>query len=398
MRVAVAITASTFASTLHLLPRCVAFAPPHVRNGKRSPPTTNGGDRDVHLAPCRICRSTPRRYISSSSLDGNGDGADVDGGGIVVVGDVKNSSSSSSPAPRRLALYNSLTRTKSQLIPLNPPLVTMYTCGPTVYDHAHVGNFRAFLTYDVLKRALTYLGYDVDHICNLTDVDDKIIKRCDREGMTLLELTRKFENKFFDDLDALNIVRAREYPRATDHIMEMAEFILDLEGNGLAYQSDEGSWYFSVSKKEGYGTRLVQLDPDQLKKGASSETGGGGSQRGALDADEYDAEKEGVRDFCLWKAYKPGFDREDATWDPVVALGDGATRNIGRGRPGWHLECSAMARKYLGNTIDLHAGGVDLKFPHHENEIAQSEVRHYFFVRRLISCRIVCLLRRENDD
>ena len=279
---------------------------------------------------------------------------------------------------RQLTLYNSLTRTKSPFIPQsNNEHVTMYTCGPTVYDSAHVGNFRAFLTYDILKRVLTYLGYNVDHICNLTDVDDKIIKRCDREGVTLLELTRKFEGKFFDDLEALNIVKAREYPRATDHIDEMAQFIIDLERNGLAYQSDEGSWYFSVGRKEGYGTRLVQLNPDQLKKGASSETGGGGTQRSVsgmvMDADEYDAEKEGVRDFCLWKAYKPEFDREDATWDPTVTLDDGTTRNVGKGRPGWHLECSAMSRKYLGNTIDLHAGGIDLKFPHHENEIAQSE-------------------------
>ena len=229
---------------------------------------------------------------------------------------------------RQLTLYNSLTRTKSPFIPQsNNEHVTMYTCGPTVYDSAHVGNFRAFLTYDILKRVLTYLGYNVDHICNLTDVDDKIIKRCDREGVTLLELTRKFEGKFFDDLEALNIVKAREYPRATDHIDEMAQFIIDLERNGLAYQSDEGSWYFSVGSKEGYGTRLVQLNPDQLKKGAS-----------VMDADEYDAEKEGVRDFCLWKAYKPEFDREDATWDPAVTLDDGTTRNVGKGRPGWHLE------------------------------------------------------------
>jgi cysteinyl-tRNA synthetase len=382
MRVAIAVTTSTFASTLLLLPRCVAFVPPpHTRDAKKWSQATNGASRDPSLGPCRICRSLRRYIISSSSLDGNGDGAEVDGSGTVV--------SDATSTPRRLALYNSLTRTKSPLMPLNSPHVTMYTCGPTVYDHAHVGNFRAFLTYDVLKRVLTYLGYYVDHICNLTDVDDKIIKRCDREGMTLLELTRKFEKKFFDDLDALNIVRAKAYPRATDHIQEMAGFIIDLENNGLAYQSDEGSWYFAVSKKEGYGTRLVQLDPDQLKKGASAETGGGGSQRGALDADEYDAEKEGVRDFCLWKAYKPGFDREDATWDPVVELGDGITRNIGRGRPGWHLECSAMARKYLGDTIDLHAGGVDLKFPHHENEIAQSEVSHFFVTQRYISCLIV---------
>ncbi|KAL9185276.1 hypothetical protein ACHAXT_003053 [Thalassiosira profunda] len=283
-----------------------------------------------------------------------------------------NSSENDTPSLRKLTLYNSLTRTKTPFVPQSSPAVTMYTCGPTVYDSAHVGNFRAFLTYDVLKRVLSYLGYDVDHICNLTDVDDKIIKRCDREGVSLLELTRKFEGKFFEDLEALNIVKARAYPRATDHIGEMAKLILDLERNGLAYQSEEGSWYFSVGKKEGYGTRLVQLDPEQLKKGASSETGGGGAQRG-MDADEYDADKEGVRDFCLWKAYKPEFDREDATWDPVVELEDGETKSIGRGRPGWHLECSAMARKYLGDTIDLHAGGIDLKFPHHENEIAQSE-------------------------
>lgn len=206
----------------------------------------------------------------------------------------------------------------------------------------------------------------------MTDVDDKIINKCNAESISLKELTDKYANAFFDDLEALNIVKARAYPRATEHIDEMARVIFDLEKNGLAYQSEEGSWYFAVSKKEGYGTNLVQLDPDQLKKGASSTTGGGGAQRSAsgmaLDADEYDAEKEGVRDFCLWKAYKPEFDREDATWDPVID-----NRSIGKGRPGWHLECSAMARKFLGPTIDLHAGGIDLKFPHHENEIAQSE-------------------------
>jgi len=266
----------------------------------------------------------------------------------------------------------------------------MYTCGPTVYDSAHVGNFRAFLTYDVLKRTLLYLGYTVDHICNLTDVDDKIIKKCNVEQISLRELTTKYTNAFFDDLEALNILKAREYPRATEHIDEMAKLILDLEQNDLAYQSEEGSWYFNVGKKEGYGTKLVQLNPDQLLKGASSTTGGGGTVRATatgnngvanLDADEYDAEKEGVRDFCLWKAYKPEFDREDATWDPIVEVvttNNGGekvvhTRHIGKGRPGWHLECSAMARKYLGPTIDLHAGGIDLKFPHHENEIAQSE-------------------------
>ena len=267
-----------------------------------------------------------------------------------------------------LKLYNSLTRTKDPMIPLTPPKISMYTCGPTVYDSAHVGNFRAFLTYDILKRVLLYLGYQVEHVCNLTDVDDKIIKRCGEQNISLKELTRKYEQLFFDDLDALNIVKANAYPRATDHIDEMARLIFDLEEKGLAYQSDEGSWYFSVDKKEGYGTKLVQLDPGEMKK-----TGMAGSQRGMMDADEYDSEKEGVRDFCLWKAYKPEFDRDDALWDPIVKMEDGSTKNIGKGRPGWHLECSAMARKYLGNTIDLHAGGIDLKFPHHENEIAQSE-------------------------
>ncbi|KAL7449781.1 hypothetical protein ACHAWC_002758 [Mediolabrus comicus] len=284
---------------------------------------------------------------------------------------------------KQLHLYNSLTRSKTPFEPLSPPHVSMYTCGPTVYDSAHVGNFRAFLTYDILKRTLLYLGYTVTHICNLTDVDDKIIKRCNEQNISLRELTNKYTKTFFTDLQALNIIMANEYPRATDHIDEMAQFIIDLEMNGLAYQSNEGSWYFSVSKKAGYGTKLVQLNVSQMLKGASSTTGGGGSVAN-LDADEYDAEKEGVRDFCLWKAPKVGFDRDDATWDPVVEIvkqssSDDTTtttieqRNIGKGRPGWHLECSAMARKYLGNTIDLHAGGIDLKFPHHENEIAQSE-------------------------
>ena len=259
---------------------------------------------------------------------------------------------------RKISLYNSLSRTKEPFKPLDESKVTMYTCGPTVYDFAHVGNFRAFLTYDVLKRALLYLGYDVDHICNLTDVDDKIIARCDREDVGLIELTRKFEGLFLDDLDALNIIRAREYPRATDHIPEMVQLIKDLEERGLAYQSEEGSWYFNVGAKEGYGQRLVQLDIDKMQSGAS----GAGSKRGT-DADEYDADKVGVRDFALWKAFKPDFDRDDATWDT----------EIGRGRPGWHLECSAMAKRYLGETIDIHCGGIDLKFPHHENEIAQSE-------------------------
>lgn len=265
---------------------------------------------------------------------------------------------------RKISLFNSLSLKKEPFIPILSEKVSMYTCGPTVYDYAHVGNFRAFLTYDVLKRTLSYFGYNVDHICNLTDVDDKIIAKCSREDVGLIELTRKFEEKFMDDLMALNIIPARDYPRATEHIDEMVELIQELEGKGLAYQSEEGSWYFNVAKKEGYGQQLVNLDVSSMKKGASGEAG---AQRNTdeddNDADEYDADKVGVRDFALWKAYKPKFDREDAIWDT----------KIGKGRPGWHLECSAMARKYLGDSIDVHCGGIDLKFPHHENEIAQSE-------------------------
>jgi cysteinyl-tRNA synthetase len=268
----------------------------------------------------------------------------------------------------KLTLYNSLTRGKEPFNTIEPNKVSMYTCGPTVYDYAHVGNFRAFLTYDVLKRTLSYFGYDVDHICNLTDVDDKIIKKCNVESKSLLEITRKFEDLFMDDLHALNIIPARKYPRATEHIGEMVTLIQELADVGLAYQSEEGSWYFNVAKKEGYGQQLVNLDVSNMKSNAS---GVAGAQRASadsdsdddLDADEYDADKVGVRDFALWKAYKPQFDREDAIWET----------DIGKGRPGWHLECSAMARKYLGDTIDIHCGGIDLKFPHHENEIAQSE-------------------------
>jgi cysteinyl-tRNA synthetase len=271
-----------------------------------------------------------------------------------------------------LKLYNSLTRSKEPFQSIQPNTVSMYTCGPTVYDYAHVGNFRAFLTYDIIKRTLSYFGYNVDHICNLTDVDDKIIKKCTIENKSLLEITRKYEELFLDDLHALNIIPARCYPRATEHIDEMVSLIQDLEEKGLAYQSEEGSWYFNVAKKEGYGQQLVNLDVNNMKSNAS---GLAGAQRTTetsntttsddddIDADEYDADKVGVRDFALWKAYKPNFDREDAIWNTP----------IGKGRPGWHLECSAMAKKYLGESIDIHCGGIDLKFPHHENEIAQSE-------------------------
>mmetsp|Transcript_2311 Transcript_2311/g.3244 ORF Transcript_2311/g.3244 Transcript_2311/m.3244 type:complete len:432 (-) Transcript_2311:623-1918(-) len=254
-----------------------------------------------------------------------------------------------SDAAEKLVIFNSLERQKTKFETLIPGQVSMYTCGPTVYDSAHVGNFRAFLTYDVLKRALLYLGYTVQHICNLTDVDDKIIQKCDSTNTDAKTLTRKYEKAFMDDLDALNIIRADKYPRATEHIDEMVEMIQMLEGNGLAYQTPEGSWYFAVNKQEGYGKQLVNLEFDDMEA----------TER----VSEEQEQKQYEFDFCLWKAYKPGIDRDDMTWETP----------LGKGRPGWHLECSAMARKYLGDTIDVHCGGVDLRFPHHENEIAQSE-------------------------
>jgi len=230
----------------------------------------------------------------------------------------------------------------------------MYTCGPTVYDYAHVGNFRAFLTYDLIKRVLLYFGYDVTHICNLTDVDDKIINRANeneiKEGQ-ISELTLMYEGFFFQDLKALNVILANNYPRATEHIKEMMDMILELADKDLAYETDDGSWYFSTSNQEGYGKQLVQLNTEEMK--VSAESVGNDMKRN-------------VRDFALWKAFKENNDREDASWEEPG--------KIKKGRPGWHLECSAMARKYLGDeTIDIHCGGCDLQFPHHENEIAQSE-------------------------
>mmetsp|Transcript_18418 Transcript_18418/g.51390 ORF Transcript_18418/g.51390 Transcript_18418/m.51390 type:complete len:593 (-) Transcript_18418:277-2055(-) len=254
-----------------------------------------------------------------------------------------------------LMLFNTKSRSKELFQTIVPNKVSMYTCGPTVYDFAHVGNFRAFLTYDLVKRVLTYFGYDVEHICNLTDVDDKIINRANEQNLAIgkiTDLTQKFENHFFDDLKALNVVLADNYPRATEHIPEMMEMILQLAEKGLAYETEDGSWYFATSKKEGYGEQLVQLKKDEMES-QQDETAVGTDM------------KQDPRDFALWKAFKSP-DREDASWEHP----DG---KIQKGRPGWHLECSAMSRKYLGDTIDLHGGGCDLQFPHHENEIAQSE-------------------------
>jgi len=256
----------------------------------------------------------------------------------------------------KLMLFNTKSRSKEPFKSIVPNKVTMYTCGPTVYDYAHVGNFRAFLTYDLVKRVLMYFGYDIDHICNLTDVDDKIINRANEQELEngkISDLTLKFENYFFDDLKALNVVLANRYPRATEHIPEMMDMILELAEKDLAYEAEDGSWYFATANKDGYGEQLVKLNKDEMESQQDENAVGTDMKRDS-------------RDFALWKVFKEDADREDASWTHPEG-------KIKKGRPGWHLECSAMARKYLGDTIDIHGGGCDLQFPHHENEIAQSE-------------------------
>lgn len=249
-----------------------------------------------------------------------------------------------------LKLFNTLSREKEVFTSLEPKVVRFYSCGPTVYDYAHIGNFRAFLSYDLLKRWLLYRGYNVRHVMNLTDVDDKIIKKVNELGCTAKELTDKYTDAFFKDLEQLNILPADSYPRATDHIDDIENVIKSLADRGYAYEKD-GSTYFSVSRFENYG-RLAKLQ-------TKNETKNGPLLDNTTDNDEY--EKEDVRDFALWKAYKE--QDQKVVWDT----------KLGRGRPGWHIECTCMALKYLGETLDIHAGGKDLVFPHHENEIAQSE-------------------------
>ena len=269
-----------------------------------------------------------------------------------------------------LFLFNSKSRSKERFETIIPNKVSMYTCGPTVYDYAHVGNFRAFLTYDLIKRVLLYFGYDVTHVCNLTDVDDKIINRANEMGMaegSISELTQRYENYFFQDLKALNVILANNYPRATEHVPEMMEMILQLADKNLAYETNDGSWYFATSNQEGYGTHLVQLNADEMNDSSSGNNSDNNNNNNSnIESVVGDDTKRNFQDFALWKAYKENIDRDDASWtDP--------SGRIRKGRPGWHIECSAMARKYLGDTIDVHGGGCDLQFPHHENEIAQSE-------------------------
>ena len=253
-----------------------------------------------------------------------------------------------------LKIYNTLNRRIEELIPGgvrrdNPqdyPVVTIYACGPTVYSYAHIGNFRTFVFNDFVRRYLKFRGFSVNHAMNITDVDDKTIKGAAAEGVSLEEYTQKYTKIFFEDLRALNIEPVEHNPKATESIQEIIDILEKIDKAGMLYEKD-GSLYFNISKFAEYG-KLSMLDKREIKPGIS------------FDADEY--EKEDVRDFALWKAQKEG----EPFWETPY----------GQGRPGWHIECSAMIRKIFGTTIDIHIGGVDLIFPHHENEIAQSEAAY----------------------
>ncbi|MBV9608892.1 MAG: cysteine--tRNA ligase [Acidobacteria bacterium] len=245
------------------------------------------------------------------------------------------------PAPH---FFNTLSGQVEEFHPGEDRLVRMYSCGPTVYDYGHIGNFRTFVFVDILRRFLKQSGYRLQHVMNITDVDDKIIRNAGKQGMPIQQYTAKYEKAFLEDMETLNLERPEKLVRATEHIPEMAEFIAELVEKGYAYRADDGSYYFRIAKFPGYG-KLSKKDFEGMEDGAR------------VDVDEY--EKDSARDFALWKAPKP----EEANWDT----------KIGPGRPGWHIECSVMAREFLGDTLDIHLGGEDLVFPHHENEIAQSE-------------------------
>jgi cysteinyl-tRNA synthetase len=260
-----------------------------------------------------------------------------------------------------LQLYNTLSGRVEPFQTLTTDEVRMYSCGPTVYDYGHIGNFRTFVAVDVLHRFLRQSGYKVRYVMNITDVDDKIIRNAARDGVSVKQYTAKYEKAFLEDSAALNIDRPI-LVRATDHIEEMAKFIAALVQKGFAYRTEDGSYYFRIAKFSEYG-KLSKKDFAGMEDGAR------------VDVDEY--EKDSARDFALWKAPKPG----EASWET----------SIGPGRPGWHIECSVMSMEELGDSFDLHGGGEDLIFPHHENEIAQSEsltgkqfARFWFHVRFLL--------------
>ncbi|QKG85616.1 cysteine--tRNA ligase [Kroppenstedtia pulmonis] len=242
-----------------------------------------------------------------------------------------------------LQLYNTLTRRKEAFQPVKENRVNMYVCGPTVYNYIHIGNARVFVFFDVVRRYLAYKGYEVTYVQNFTDVDDKLIQAAAAENIPVLTLANRFIEAYFNDMDALGVQRGDIHPRATEHIPEMIEAISQLMDKGYAYEQD-GDVYFRALRKKDYGKLSHQSLPE-LKSGARVEV---------------NDRKETPLDFALWKKAKPG---ESIAWNSPW----------GKGRPGWHIECSAMSRKYLGETLDIHAGGADLCFPHHENEIAQSE-------------------------
>jgi cysteinyl-tRNA synthetase len=267
-----------------------------------------------------------------------------------------------------LRLHNTLTGTKDVFEPMESGHVRMYTCGPTVWNFAHVGNLRAFLFYDVLRRHLKVAGYRVTHVMNLTDIDDRILDEATHHHTTIAQYTRPYAEAFFEDMRSLRAQPAEYFPRATEHIPDMVAMITTLLEHEYAYGAD-GDVYFRIASFPHYG-ELSHLDRAGLRAGVRISQGGRGRKGSARPAlggsppvrtDRY--EKESVSDFALWKKAHPGDEELGAAWDSP----------FGKGRPGWHIECSAMSKRYLGETLDLHAGGVDLMFPHHENEIAQSE-------------------------
>jgi cysteinyl-tRNA synthetase len=266
-----------------------------------------------------------------------------------------------------IELFNTLSGQIETLAPNDGTTFRMYACGPTVYDYGHIGNFRTFIHVDVLRRFLKQQGVAIRHAMNVTDVDDKIIRNAAFAGLPIGAYTEKFERAFFEDMAALGVETPEVLPRATENIPEMVSLVEQLGERDIAYQVEDGSWYFRIARFPEYG-KLSKKDFEGIEDGAR------------VDVDEY--EKDAARDFALWKAVKTGVNGvEEPSWDS----------SLGRGRPGWHLECSAMATKFLGDDFDLHAGGEDLMFPHHENEIAQSEsasgktfARHWMHVRFLL--------------
>jgi cysteinyl-tRNA synthetase len=266
-----------------------------------------------------------------------------------------------------LRLFNTLTGQIEPLVPADGKALRMYACGPTVYDYGHIGNFRTFLQVDVLRRFLKLTGITLRHVMNITDVDDKIIRNAAEAGVPIGDYTKRYVEAFFEDLESLRVERPEQIARATAHIPQMVALIERLAAAGAAYKTEDGSWYFRLRSFPEYG-KLSKKDLSGMEDGAR------------VDVDEY--EKDSARDFALWKAAKPG----ETSWETA----------IGRGRPGWHIECSAMAMEYLGESFDLHAGGEDLMFPHHENEIAQSEsVTHKTFARHWMHVRFLLVDGRK---